>query len=182
MRCFDGGLRRAARECDSGFDLMILRILTGIVLVAMLDGCAWRAQPGPERERKMSKDLAGLSRLINLPETPEDVWWETATVGGAGSNDWVLVAVLRFRPGIVDTITKGSTSPGSDASPTLSKSMTFDWYPPELRAMLVTEDGETYRVQGKALSPDAFARSPLLNGYAMKIGGTEQLFLYLYTT
>jgi hypothetical protein len=161
---------------------MILRVLTGIVLVAMLDSCACRAQPGPEWERKMSKDLAGLSRLINLPQTPEEVWWETVTLGGTESNDWVLVAVLRFRPGILDTITKGGTSPESETGPTLLKSMTFDWYPRELRAMLVPENGETYRVQGKVLTAEAFARSPLLNGYAVKIGGTEQLFLYLYTT
>lgn len=160
---------------------MIIKALIGLAFLTLFSECDHR---GAEERKEMSTDVAKLSRFINLPKQPEEVRWETVergASGGMGSNDWVLIAVMRFSQKDIDGIISELSGSESEAA-TLDKSMVFDWYPPELREILTAEAGGGRRIKGKVYDPAPFAKSPLMNGYAVRIGTTNQLFLYLYTT
>ena len=132
----------------------------------------------------MQQDLAVLSRFIRLPQGVEDAKWETITLGeagGIGPNDWVLVAVLRFKPEALQAVLSASSPKRKGETPSLDQSLLFDWYPNTVRSELTAIDGKSFRFEKTSYQPDQFAQSPLLNGYFVPVS-KEEIFLFLQTS
>jgi hypothetical protein len=138
----------------------------------------------PKPGVKMSKDIDALSKIINLPDPPEEVWWEQKSMGaggGFGPTDWQLVAVLRYRPEVLDAIIADAPVSGENPTPTFTRDLIPDGSPPEFRASLHPDGRDAFHLDSEAHEPGSFARSPLLNGYFIRAGTTDFLFLHLYT-
>lgn len=132
---------------------MIFRVWTLITALVSFSACGHAQSP---EGLKMSRDLNQLSKMINLQHRPDEVWWQTVELNNSGSgeqNDWGLVAVLRFDPKVFSQVTQALRISESETTATLPQSMLFDWYPSELRKMLISEDGRTYKVEGKGVRP-----------------------------
>ena len=128
------------------------------------------------KENPPNREIDQLAKLINLPQRPQQVLWQSVEQG----DDWTLIAVLRFSSPEVQALLSGEPKFEGEM-PLISKSQVFDWFPSGLRSMLVPADVNTYEVKGNLHTPERFFRSPLVHGYMMRIQSTDDIFLYLCT-
>lgn len=124
--------------------------------------------PAPSAPKPPSTDLATLEKLIPLPKGVKNVLWKSKTLSepGLGPTDWTLDALIDFESGALAKILPAIPTLGGASDLT---TFTFpDWVP---------------RTSDKVLFRDAalFIRSPLLQGFAVRIGEGDRLFIHLYT-
>jgi hypothetical protein len=135
------------------------------------------SQPEP-----LSRDSEALSRVIELPVIPIEVWWRggsMATPGGVGPTDELLLAVLRLEASELRALV-GSGGQQSIAEPLRIPKGMLGGLPLEVVSRLVLEDDEQYRIDGSVFDPAPFARSPFSDGYWAPLSSTFAL-VYLYT-
>ena len=135
-------------------------------------------------ESGVSADLNALSRLISLQDNQVlAARWETFNIGGGGGlgpGDWGVRAVLTLEPSSLERLLAQAApaSPqflnlGSDAPP---------WLIEELDGHLESDAGSGLVVKTAPLDPEPFVRAPLLNGVMGRLGDSNRLFLYLFTS
>jgi hypothetical protein len=134
----------------------------------------------------VSTDLDELARRIRLPYRPTAAQWQTARLGAAsadvpGPTDWALVAVLSFAEGDAEKL---MAEAGKRRRPTAIGVEPLEWFPPELKAQLVSAPGAKgplSRVSGDAYDAADFAKPPLSAGFLLRIGSSPRFLLRLQT-
>lgn len=148
--------------------LVVALLLTG----ATVAGCT-KGQ-STQRITTMKTDVDELSRFIAFPFPPKAAWWRTADRGDSGAlgpSDWELMAVLQFAPEDIESIIGKSGLQKSDPPEKIIASS------PGMSELLKNHGPLEDRLYGAEL----FARSPLIDGFVVRIKGTDKLFIYLAT-
>jgi hypothetical protein len=133
-----------------------------------------------------STDVDELAKRIRLPYRPAAAQWQAARLGGAsadvpGPTDWALIAVLTFAE---EDAEKLMAEAGKRRRPTSIGVEPLGWFPPELKAQLVTAPGAKgpmVRVSGDAYDAADFAKPPLSAGFLLRIGQSARFLLRLQT-
>ena len=134
---------------------------------------------------EVSTDVEALSKLINLPVRPVSAVWRRQVRGTAnsrvpGPTDWYLEALLTFDQDDAEKLAQEAKK--SEKLRDIGSIDDLDWLPSEARQNFEAEPNSSkYRVKGEAYPADAFAKTPLLNGYLIRLGESPQFFLNLYT-
>jgi hypothetical protein len=135
---------------------------------------------------EVSTDVEALSKIITLPARPVSVIWRRQIRGSAsdsglpGPTDWYLEALLTFEPEDADHLTKEAKK--SEKVRDIDSVEGVDWLPVEARQNFEPGPNRSkYKVKGDAYPAGAFAKTPLLNGYFIRLGESPQFFLKLYT-
>jgi hypothetical protein len=125
-----------------------------------------------------------LREIIALPAAPAEVWFEQVprgTPGGLGPTDYLLIAVLRFRPDDLARITAaGQRRPGSP--PRVLAAAQRPWLPEPVRAAIRPHDQNSVTVRGEKFDAAPFAKSPFLSGSFVAVEGGEYVLLVLQTS
>jgi len=134
---------------------------------------------------EVSTDVEALSRLITLPAPPVSAVWRRQVRGTPnsrvpGPTDWYLEALLTFDQDDAEKIAKEAKK--LEKLRDIDSIEGVDWLPAETRQNLeAVPNTPKYKVKGEAYPADAFAKTPLLNGYLVRLGESPQFFLKLYT-
>lgn len=160
----------------------VLFILVILILQTSLNACdAVKSTEG----KKMSKDLAILSKIISIPVPPEEAWWQEVEMGSPGRleigpKDRAFVAVLKLKKNDMESIIKRSNI-ASDDTVRLDKSMVFSWYPDELKKLMKPLPDGSSCIKGAIFEPTLFiTNSSYTRGYMLKIS-EDKIFLSLGT-
>jgi AcrR family transcriptional regulator len=125
-----------------------------------------------------------LRELIALPAPPVEVWFEQVprgAPGGLGPTDYLLVAVMRFRPDDLARLTAAAPRrPGSP--PRVLAAAQRPWLPEPVKAAIRPHDERSVTVRGEKFDAAAFAKSPFLSGSFVAVEGGEYVLLVLQTT
>jgi hypothetical protein len=131
----------------------------------------------------VDQHIEKLRELITLPVIPAEVWFEQVprgTTGGLGPNDYLLIAVMRFKPIELARITQhGQRRPGSP--PRITSSANRPWFPEPVKAALRPYDDHSVSVRGEKFDAAPFAKSPFLSGTFSAIDGGEYVILVMET-
>lgn len=118
-----------------------------------------------------SRDKSKLAKLLNLDPMPESVIWSVSEY--PGGNDWGLFAVLSYNPELAVKL--------QDALPVQQGEFEIEiqsWVPEHLLANIVRNEGKAKF--DKTQSIGLYAKSPLLNGFAVSVTDTD-VFVQMYT-
>lgn len=124
-----------------------------------------------------------LGKLITLPATPLEVWFEEVprgVPGGMGPTDFTLVAVLRFPREDVTRIIRAAR-PRPDSPPRLLNVVQRPWLPDAVRASIQPFDERSVTIRGEKFDAAPFAKSPFLSGAFVAVEGGEYVLLVLGT-
>lgn len=144
------------------------------LLLVVLWGCPAEergsSSPGTA-EPVVHRDLEGLRRLVEMPVTPQLVWWTyqaRGRAGGIGPTDYLLIALLEFNEGDLDALqSRVPQEAGHSGFPTTG----------ELAGLPAWVSGAAH---GDGRSAEPFAKSPLLHGSMWVVDG-KAVLLSLYT-
>jgi hypothetical protein len=156
------------------------------VWLAMAPACHKGISAMKEKKQAVVVDqrIEKLAELITLPTTPIEVWFEQVprgTTGGLGPNDYLLIAVMRFKPIELARITeRGQRRPGSP--PRITSSANRPWLPEPVKAAIRPHDDHSVSVRGEKFDGAPFAKSPYLSGTFSAVEGGEYVILVMETT
>jgi hypothetical protein len=134
---------------------------------------------------EVSTDVDALSKIITLPVRPVSAVWRRQIRGTAdsrvpGPTDWYLEALLTFEPDDAESLAEEAKK--SEKLRDIDSIEGIDWLPEEARQNFeAVPNTPKYKVKGEAYPADAFAKTPLLSGYFVRLGDSPQFFLKLYT-
>ena len=124
-----------------------------------------------------------LGKLITLPATPVEVWFEQVprgTPGGIGPTDFTLIVVLRFPRDDVARITRAAQPrPGSPAW--LLNVVQRSWLPEPVKLAIQPYDERSVTIRGEKFDAAPFVKSPYLSGAFVVVEGGEFVLLTLGT-
>jgi hypothetical protein len=136
------------------------------------------------QEVAVNRALPELAKVVTLPATPTEVWFEQVARGRPGElgpTDYLLVAVLRFQPAdlarIAATAHRGFGSP-----PRISATANRPWFPAPVRAAIRPYDDRSATVAGTGFDAASFASSSFPRGQFIALEGGEYIILVLETT
>jgi hypothetical protein len=136
------------------------------------------------QDSAVSQDVDALTRLLNLPSKPSQVWWQETPVGasgGLGPTDHDLHAVLRFDKGVGDGL--GLAAPSLPSDPArLSLAADLPWLPPPVRAAISRFDDHSIAVRGRKFDAAPLLKPPFGTGAFIVIDGGEYVFLSARTS
>lgn len=145
-----------------------------LLLIGFLSGCSDDSGK-VERSGIVNTDLVALKRMINVPADVKRCEWQTGKLGPHGG-DWWLAAVFDVDAERTPEFLRGSSTTGVFETPpgfeltssfAILKSLPHAQTTESQRLRLITE---TYGV-------GPYARSPLLNGEAIRLSATQILIL-----
>ena len=131
----------------------------------------------------VKKSVDQLKKLISLPSSPSEVWFEELPLGkpgGLGPTDYLLVAVLRMDPAATAELMKISSSrPGNRISSTANR----PWLPPPVRAAIQPFDDHSVTVRGQKFDAAPFLKASSFSmGYFVVVEGGEYVIVGLQTS
>jgi hypothetical protein len=138
---------------------------------------------GEGREVSVDRRVELLGKLITLPATPLEVWFEEVprgTPGGIGPTDFTLIAVLRFPREDIERISRAA-KPRPDSPPRLLNVVQRPWLPDPVRSAIQPFDERSVTIRGQKFDATPFAKSPLLSGAFVAVEGGEYALLVLGT-
>lgn len=155
------------------------------LLLVLLNGCQL-LEPTSEPERPVSTDIQKLAKLINLPNKPVKVMWQTKQIGmpsmAPGPDDYALVAVITFEKQTVENLIKKTPNNQKINEVKIRKKFVSNWFPQALKDSLKPSDTADYvEINQTAYEAHAFSKSSFSDGYFFRIGKTSDVFLYLQT-
>ena len=133
----------------------------------------------------MSTSVEELGKLVNLTEHPSSVVWRKRTLGAANSSvpgptDWQLEAVLTFDQAHAQQLIEQAKK--SESPRDIGSLETVDWLPTETQQYFHQDVGSSkYKPAGEIYSASPFVKSPLTQGYLVRLGDTPNFFLVLRT-
>jgi hypothetical protein len=154
------------------------------LLVASASGCKTRTGvPAPaEPAVSVSHDARVVGRLLSLPAAPVEVAFEETPRGipsRLGPTDYLLVAVLRFEPGVVSGF--ATQAAAETSTPGLVSVPNRAWLPPALKAKFVRVEGDTAVVHGHELAAESWLRPGYMGG-AIAVDGTDYVVVCASTS
>lgn len=112
----------------------------------------------------MSSDMSQLKILCNIPDYVSSCEWQTFNEG----NDWGILMILRVDFNSTQTIDNNFTEQPSD-----TVMLGFATIPPWLNKYSVSFENTNikgiYKATKTTYEPELFKKSPLLNGFMLKI-------------
>ncbi|MEI2688711.1 MAG: hypothetical protein V9H69_02975 [Anaerolineae bacterium] len=162
-------------ELEPGNYTFILTLVDGESVVTVIrDDASYRT------------DVAGLSKIIALPEQPEQVWWQFAPIGSGGRlavgpTDYELVAVLQYDLDALQALQDRLEPQTSPAELFVAPDFVRDWFPDPLREAFVADPAfpDTPRLTATRYQPDLFVKGGLLHGFVVVVD--DYVLVYLYT-
>lgn len=131
-------------------------------------------------------DIAELTKYVQLPAPPQNVYWQTyqKSTGDSdlGPTDWELIAVLVYDTTVLQQLEGQMTEQTHPTELFVSPAFLRDWFPESVKSRFV-QDGaypEYLKLDGMRYEPVLFAQAPLTNGYVFI--ADNLLFLFLYTS
>jgi hypothetical protein len=124
-----------------------------------------------------------LGQLVTLPMPPAEVWFEQVargTQGGLGPSDYLLIAVMRFRPNEIEHLKKNAQRRPGDP-PRITSAANRPWFPEPVKAAIHPFDDHSVSVRGEKFDAATFAKSPFLSGTFSIIEGGEYVVLVMET-
>lgn len=125
-----------------------------------------------------------LREVVTLPTPPVEVWFEQVprgTPGGLGPSDYLLIAVMRFKPTELARITeRAQRRPGTP--PRVTSSAKRPWLPEPVKAAIRDYDDHSVSVRGEKFDAASFAKSPFLSGTFSVVEGGEYVILVMETS
>ena len=142
------------------------------LLVASLWGCGEDTR-NMDKNSTLSTDLVALKRLIKLPAGVASAEWQTGKLAPHGG-DWWLAAVLDVPADQMSSFLTGQA--GQDVFET-PPGMQFSASFAALKSLPGAQSSPPsgFRLIADIHSIEAYASSPLLNGKAMRLSGTQVL-------
>lgn len=126
----------------------------------------------------MSTDLTALQRLIKLPAEVKQVEWQTGKFAPQGG-DWWVAAVLEVDADRMGSFLQGpATAELVETPPGMTLTSSFAALKALPGAQMI--DANRVRMVVDTHGVDVYARSPLLNGQAMRLSAS-QVFVVLRT-
>lgn len=138
----------------------------------------------PTAEKSEVKtDLESLEKQINLPVRPSEVRWAADVLDNSkgdfpAPSDRRLTVLLKYDETSAAELTGKLSGAPMDAS--LGKAEIKSWFPDEVKNAARNVDGRTY-LEGAKYPPDAFLRSPYLNGSVVRVENTGYFVLDLHS-
>ena len=127
-----------------------------------------------------------LATLINLDYKPEAAVWQVVTLGPEpgdtrlpGPSDAYLVAVLSYKPAVVNLIRAEVEERNSDVY--VDASFLKAWYPQAAKSAFSTAETGFLVLSEPTYNPEPFTAAPWLHGYLF-FPADETVFLFLSTT
>lgn len=153
-----------------------------IFLSLLIFGCAEK-EHGEQMKTEPKTDIVALSRFIQLPIQPVSVLWQTADItnntNSPGPKDWALLALVEFKQ---DELVALHNKVGQHKGPVqIPTSQFHGWLPDDIKDKFsMDENNLFYSTSMEAKEAEAFALSPLLNGFYVQVN-ENRILLYLYT-
>jgi hypothetical protein len=146
-------------------------------------GCYKRIPTMKEKTQTVAIEtrIEKLGELITFPAIPTEVCFEQVprgVPGELGPNDYLLIAVMRFRPIELSRIKEhAQRRPGSRITSSANRA----WLPAPVKAAIRPFDDHSVSVQGEKFDADPFAKSPFLSGSFLAVEGGEYVILVMET-
>lgn len=156
-----------------------------VVAAIALSGIACQQEKAPA-PTIMHTDIQELSKFIQLPAAPLSAKWIRSSPqvrGPIGPNDFVIVALLEFKPeDIAQIAAKSDAPPDSEPMALRDSELTLFFSARESANWERPSKGFTV-TPGKVFGPAVFAKAPYLQGkIAILEGRPNQVLVTLYTS